>query len=93
MSVVAVQLRNTGRSAIAGRLFLALDHLRPGVRLTNASGVTGCAPPLDQPYVSVALSSGVLRPGATISVLLEFDSPSRQAIAYMPRALAGGMLP
>lgn len=79
-----VTLTNDSRERVAGPIWLVLDDLSPYVRLFNASG--RLSP--HSPYVEVAGREG-LASGASVSVLLEFVNPSRRAISYRPRVLAG----
>jgi hypothetical protein len=74
--VGGVTVANTGTTALAGPLWLALNGLTSGVTLDNAGGTTGGAP-----YVVVA---GPLNPGATLTVPLTFTNPNRVAIGYVP---------
>jgi hypothetical protein len=79
-----VTLTNTSGKPIIGPLSLVLDGLSAGVQLVNASGKTAAG----SPYVDVALAGNVLDAGQSVTVVLEFASPSA-AINYSARALAG----
>jgi len=80
-------LTNTGGSAISGPVSLVLDSLSSSASLFNESGTTSCAAPLGSPYINT--SSASLAPGASESVTLQFTDPTRAAIAYTSRVLAG----
>jgi hypothetical protein len=83
-----VKLRNSGAGALVGPLSLALDRLAAGVKLVNRTGVTVKQGAPGSPYVDVALTNNVLDAGLSVSVVLEFDSPTA-VIQYQARALAG----
>jgi phospholipase C len=85
-----VQLANTGSTPVPGPLLLALDSLSANAALSNPSGTTVTLAPLGSPYVSVSIGAdNVLSPGETVNVTLEFLDPTRAAISYTARVLAG----
>jgi hypothetical protein len=84
-----VTIRNTGGSAIVGPLSLVLDGLGSGVTLNGGTGVTQSRAPAGSPYVNVALPGNVLAANQSVTVVLSFRAPSRSAIAYHSRVLAG----
>jgi uncharacterized repeat protein (TIGR01451 family) len=81
-----VTLENTSSAAITGPISLVLDNLSSNAILSNASGSTSCASPLASPFLSVA---GPLNPGASVSVVLQFNDPTKAGISYTTRVLAG----
>jgi hypothetical protein len=83
-----VTLKNTSGKPIVGPLSLVLDSLKPGVKLVNRTGTTANLAPTGSPYIDIALAGNVLAAGQSVSVVLEFDSPT-SAIPYTARAVAG----
>ena len=79
-----VDLTNITGAALSG-VAIAIDSLTPGVSLANGSGVTACSAPSGSAYANF----GTLAPGASATLFLQFNNPSRGAISYMPRVLAG----
>jgi hypothetical protein len=82
-------IRNTSSTAITGPISLVLEGLPAGVRLVNASGTTQNVGQPGSPYVDLLGPDGVLAPGATLTVVLEFDNPRKVGITYTTRVLAG----
>lgn len=82
-----VTLKNTADSAISGPVNLVLDSLSADAKLVNETGTAVCVAPLGSPYVS---TPGPLAPGASVTLPLRFRDPSRGAITYAKRVLAGG---
>jgi hypothetical protein len=83
-----VTLTNSGSSKIAGPISLVLDDLSSDASLYNSAGTTECTAPLGSPYVTLA---GPLNPGASATVVLQFTDPTKSAITYSTRVLAGGV--
>jgi len=67
-----------------------LDNLSANATLYQPSGTTSCSIPTGSPYVSAA---GSLAPGATVTLSLQFTNPTKAAITYAPRVLAGSGRP
>jgi probable HAF family extracellular repeat protein len=89
-----LRIRNVGGAPLQGGLVLALDNLPAAVMLLDAAGRTACAAPLGAPFVRLEVGGdGVLAAGETAIAVLEFQSPNRRAIGYVPRFLAGGTVP
>jgi hypothetical protein len=88
--IQGVTVRNR-TSAPIGALALVLDDLGAPTKLFNATGVTACAAPAGSPFIAVGVGAdGVLSPGESGTVTLEFTNPNqRTSISYTPRALAG----
>jgi hypothetical protein len=60
----------------------------------NPAGTTANIPPLGSPYASVGVGGdNLLTPGETVTVTLEFVNPTRGAISYDTRVLAGTPAP
>jgi hypothetical protein len=85
-------LQNVSLNAVPAPLELALDGLGRGVRLSRARGLTRLQPPPGSPLATLDLAGALLEPGDTITVDLQFLSPSRNAIHFRPRVLAGTVL-
>jgi hypothetical protein len=83
-----VTLKNTSGKAIVGPLSLVLDNLSANVKLVNKTGVTVQRAPAGSPYVDVSLFNNVLTANQSVTVVLEFDSPTA-AISYKARVLSG----
>ena len=83
-------LKNTSNAAIAAPISLVLDSLSSNATLSNSSGATACATPIGSPYAAI---STPLNPGASTSVLLRFSDPTKAAITYSTRVLAGSGKP
>jgi hypothetical protein len=83
-----VTLKNTSASPITGTLSLVLDNLSSNAKLVNQTGVTTKQGPAGSPYLDVALVGDVLAVGQSVTVVLEFDSPTA-GITYKARVLAG----
>lgn len=81
-----VTLTNTSASTISGPVSIALDSLPIAVSLFNKAGLTACNP-VGSPYINAGFVS--LAPGASYSVVLQFSDPSKAAITYTTRVLAG----
>jgi hypothetical protein len=84
----AVTLKNASASPIVGPLSLVLDNLSSNAKLVNQTGVTTKRGAVGSPYLDVALVSNVLDAGQSVTVVLEFDSPTT-ALTYKARVLAG----
>jgi hypothetical protein len=70
-----------------GPLALVLDGLSANATLFNATGTTDT---LELPAGSPYLNSGATpAPGQNTSFALQFTNPTRAAITYIPRVLAG----
>jgi hypothetical protein len=83
-----VTIRNTGTNSIAGPISIALDNLSANATLANSAGVTSCAAPSGSPYIAVT-TGGVLAPGASASVVLQFTRTGSAGITYNTRVLGG----
>jgi hypothetical protein len=71
-----VTLTNNTGSTLTGPLSLELTNLPGGVVLTDATGTTN-----GNPYIRF-LSSGRLKPGASVSLTLTFTAPSLSDITF-----------
>jgi hypothetical protein len=86
--VQQVTLKNAGTRDLP-EVSLVLDNLSGNATLLNKSGETACASPVG-PYVNIrAGADGLLSPGESVTVVLEFANPSKQSITYDTRALSG----
>jgi hypothetical protein len=84
--IQTVTLNNTGGSAIPGPLALVLTGLNSNATLFNASGSTACAAPVGSAFINLP---GALNAGTSASVVLQFTDPTRAAITYSTKILAG----
>jgi hypothetical protein len=86
-----VTLTNTGALPIPSPISLALDNLSSNANLFNLSGKTLCTTP-QQPsqFINVTVSQNPdLAANASIKVVLKFANPTKGAINYNTRLLAG----
>jgi hypothetical protein len=68
-----LRITNKTATAISGPLYLVLDRLTRGVKLTNASGTTkGAHPAAGDPFVQLSLSGNQLGAGQSVDVTLNF---------------------
>jgi hypothetical protein len=74
-------------SAIRGPISLSVDGLRPGVKLSNQAGNTACLTPLS-PYL-VLENGASLSSGETVNVVVEFENPANQNLAFTTRLVSG----
>ena len=81
-----VTLRNNSTGTITGPISLVLDQLSSNATLANATGTTLEIAPAGSPYVNANVN---LAPGQSVNVSLQFTNPSRAAITYLARVLAG----
>jgi len=84
--VQTVTLTNNG-SAITGPLSLVLDSLSSNAGLFNKTGTTNAVSPAGSAYLDV--QAGDMAAGASVTVTLEFTNPTKGAISYSARVLAG----
>lgn len=83
-----VTLTNSSANIITGPISLVVDSLSADAGLLNATSTTdSLEPPVGSPYINV--STGNLAPGKTASIQLQFTDPTRTAISYTTRVLAG----
>ena len=82
-----VTLINTGQNALSGPISLVLDTLSANAALVNKKGVTSATVPAGSPYADFPTLS--LAPGAKTQITLDFTDPTRTAITYKVRVLAG----
>jgi hypothetical protein len=82
-----VTLTNTSAMPIQGPISLVVDGLGSAVSLFNLTSLTDSLfPPADDPYIS---NNTGLAPGQSVSIALQFTDPTRAAISYTTRVLAG----
>ena len=81
----SVTITNTSASAITGPISLVVDGLPGYASVFNASGIASCELP-NSPFVNNAAN---LAPGASMQIILQFTDPTRGAISYTTRVLAG----
>jgi hypothetical protein len=88
-----ITLTNTSGIALPGPLFVVLGNLSDNATLASASGATSVFAPLERPYVLVPDSAGGFAPGASSSVILQFDNPTDAAITYGTHVVNGNAVP
>jgi hypothetical protein len=82
-----VTVTNTSASAINGPISLVLDSLSTNASLFNLTGTTDLLQaPAGSPYITVNVNLG---PGQMTAFALQFTDPTRTAITYNTRVLAG----
>lgn len=82
-----VTLTNNSAFTLIGPVSLVLDNLSLNATLSNRTGTLNVLGPPDSPYLNV--SAGNLAPGQMASIQLQFTDPTRSAINYTTRVLAG----
>src|SRR5207302_10116875 len=88
-SQVVTLTNNTG-SDIQGPVSFALDNLSANAAVVSPNGFTAANPPLASPYLNVSVGSdNTFSSGESATVVIQFDNPTRAAITYTPRVLAG----
>jgi hypothetical protein len=82
-----VTVTNISTNTITGPISLVLDGLSANATLFNATGTTDALElPAGSPYLN---SAATLAPGQNTSFALQFTDPTRAAITYTTRVLAG----
>ena len=83
-----VTLTNNSASTLTGTFSLVLDNLSANATLFNETGTTDASdPPAGSPYINAPAPN--LAPGQNTSVMLQFTDPTKAAITYNTRVLAG----
>jgi uncharacterized repeat protein (TIGR02543 family) len=83
-----VTLTNNSTSTMNGPISLVLDSLSANATLFNEAGTTdSLLPPAGSPYINV--TAGNLATGQMASIQLQFTDPTKAAITYNTRVLAG----
>lgn len=82
-----VTLTNNSAFTLIGPVSLVLDSLSANASLFNATGSLNVLGPPFSPYINV--TAGNLAPGQMASITLQFTDPTRAAISYSTRVLAG----
>ena len=80
-------LTNNSANTITGPISLVLDSLSADATLFNATGSTDTLElPAGSPYINTVVT---LAPGQSVGVQMQFTDPTRGAITYNTRVLAG----
>ncbi len=83
-------LRNTGGKTLPAPISVMLETLSPNATLYSSTGVTTAVKPLGSPYITLNRGAAeVIHRDETIMIALEFLNPTRQAISYSAKILAG----
>jgi CSLREA domain-containing protein len=83
-----VTLTNNSAVTLTGTFSLVLDSLSANATLFNENGATGASfPPAGSPYINAPTAT--LAPGQSTSIVLQFTDPTKAAITYSTRVLAG----
>ena len=83
-----VTLTNNSTSTINGPISLVIESLSGNATLFNLTGATDSFfPPVGLPYINTTVAS--LASGQSASITLQFTNPSKAAITYTTRVLAG----
>jgi hypothetical protein len=80
--VQQVTVVNRSQEPLVRPLVLVLDNLTPGV--TVRSQVTRELPPIGAPWVQLTEGRGVLAPGASVTIDVQFRNPQGVPITYKP---------
>lgn len=83
-----VTLKNTSGAPISSPISLVLSGLSGNAQLTNKTGNTTCAAPVNAAYKSVTVSGNALAAGASVTEQLEFSNSGGSAILYTPKVSA-----
>lgn len=82
-----VTLQNNSPTTLASPISLVLDSLSADATLFKANGTTDAfQPPAGSSYINANSS---LAPAQTVTVTLQFTDPTKVAISYSTRVLAG----
>jgi uncharacterized repeat protein (TIGR02543 family) len=82
-----VTLTNNSGATITGPISLVLDSLSSNATLFNATGTTSLlAPPAGSPYINANIN---LAAGQSVPIALQFTDPTKTAITYTTRVVAG----
>jgi Divergent InlB B-repeat domain len=83
-----VTLSNNSAVTLTGTFSLVLDSLSANATLFNENGATDASfPPAGSPYINAPAAT--LAPGQSTSIALQFTDPTKAAITYNTRVLAG----
>jgi hypothetical protein len=83
-----VTLTNNSAVTLTGTFSLVLDSLSANATLFNENGATDASfPPAGSPYINAPAAT--LAPMQSTSVVLQFTDPTKAAITYNTRVLAG----
>ncbi len=86
--VQTVKLTNTSAVTITGPFSLVLEALSSNASLYNPTGLTDSLfPPSGLAYINATAAS--IAPGQSVTITLQFTNPSKGAISYVTRVLAG----
>ena len=86
--VQTLTLTNNSAGTIVGPISLVVESLSSNATLFNLTGLTDSSlPPVGLPYINTTAAS--LAPGQSVNVILQFTNPSKAAITYTTRVLAG----
>jgi hypothetical protein len=83
----SVILTNNSTATIAGPFSLVLDGLSSDAAVFNPTGMTSALfPPAGSPYMN---ATATLAPGQKATIAVQFTDPTKGAITYTTRVLAG----
>ena len=85
--VQLVTVQNISAGGIDCPVSLVLDNLSANATLIGAAGTTVEFYPQGSPYLNIL--AGTMPSGASVTVQLDFANPSRAAVTYSTRVLAG----
>lgn len=83
-----VSVTYAGTTTLTGGLYYVITGLPAGVTVANATGATTCTAPAGSSYLT--LSAGPVAPGATLSLVVQFNDPSGAGISYTPIIVGAG---
>jgi len=84
-----ITLSNISNEPIDTHLIVCFMNLTPGVQVMGAEGISVKTPVSGVPYLRLFLSDGILQPGTSVSVVVEFRGPARSEIHYTLDLLSG----
>jgi hypothetical protein len=85
-----VTLTNNSGADVAGPVSYVLDSLSSNATAVSPSGTTAVTTPAGSPYYNLNIGAdNVLSSGESANITIQFTNPTKAAITYTPRVLAG----
>jgi len=85
-----VTLTNNSGTDVTGPVSFVLDNLSSNASAVSPTGTTGETTPIGSPYYNLNIGAdNVLSSGESANITIQFTNPTKAAITYTPRVLAG----